>query len=187
MYGAIFAWGCPFVLGSHSQKYDRALLTDCPEQLGFASILDKRYFLVKMFFCLRYPDQVLNSLQSQMITGNFKLEKQVKNKQTVFFYAMVLSCVIIVTIKGQKVLHSCAQLLLTKPQQLPLKYSDFHPVAFHPALHLCRVDLQYRCCNWNMILTLSSSFQSSIFQVFVTLTIWFPTSVLAKAWLSPQT
>lgn len=98
---------------------------------------------------------------------------------------MVLNCIIILTTKGQKVLHSCAQLLLAKPQQLPLKYSDFQPVAFHPALHPCRLDLQYGCCNWNMLLAVLSSFQSSIFQVFVTFTIWFPASELAKAWLSP--
>lgn len=98
---------------------------------------------------------------------------------------MVLNCIIVLTTKGQKVLHSCAQLLLTKPQQLPLKYSDFQPVAFHSALHRCWLDLQYGCCNWNMLLAVLSSFQSSIFQVFVTLTIWSPTSVLAKACLSP--
>lgn len=73
---------------------------------------------------------------------------------------------------------------IDKAQQLPLKYSDFQPGAFCPALHPCRLDLQYGCCNWNMLLTVLSSFQSSVFQVCVTLTIWFPTSVLAKAWLS---
>lgn len=43
-------------------------------------------------------------------------------------YCLVVTIVIITT-KGQKVLHSCAQLLLPKTQQLPLKYSDFHFVA----------------------------------------------------------
>lgn len=61
----------------------------------------------------------------------------------------------------------------------------FSACCFSSCLASVPTGLTVWCCNWNMLLTALSSFQSSIFQVFVTLPIWFPTSVLAKAWLSP--